>query len=64
MRKKFGDFAERLGRQARQDILQIREGIMAVELGRLDQAHDGVRPLAGAGCRQITDDISRPVSGY
>jgi len=47
MRRKFGDFAERVGWQTREDILQIREGIMAVELGRLDQAHDGGRALAG-----------------
>ena len=47
MRKEFGDFAERLGRQARQDVLQIREGIMAIEFGGLDQAHDGGRALAG-----------------
>ena len=47
MRKKFDDFAERLGWQARQDILQISEGVMAIEFGGLNQAHDGGRALAG-----------------
>ena len=47
MRKKFDDFAERLGWQTREDILQIDEGIMVVEFRRLDQAHDRGGALAG-----------------
>ncbi len=41
MWKKFGDFAVGASWQARQDILQISEGVMAIKLGGLDQAHDG-----------------------
>ena len=47
MRKEFDDFAERLGWQTREDILQIDEGIMVVEFRRLDQAHDRGHTLAG-----------------
>ena len=47
MRKEFGDFAERLGWQTRQDVLQIREGIMSIKFCRLDQAHDRGGALAG-----------------
>ena len=47
MWKKFGDFADGIGWQARQDILQISEGIMAIEFGYLNQAHDGGSALAG-----------------
>ena len=46
MWQKFGDFAERLGWQTREDILQIGEGIMSIEFCRLDQAHDGGGALA------------------
>ena len=48
MRQQFADPAVGLSRQASQDVLQIEEGIVAVEFGRLDQAHDGGRPFAGA----------------
>ena len=47
MRQQFADSAVGLSRQAREDVLEIEEGIMAVQLGRLDQAHDGGRPFAG-----------------
>ena len=47
MRKEFGDFAERLGLQTRQDVLQISEGLMAIEFGGLDQAHAGGGALSG-----------------
>ncbi len=48
MGKKFGDFAVGLSRQTRQDILQISKGIVAIEFGGLDQAHDGGGAFAGA----------------
>ena len=48
MRKEFGDFTERQGRQARQNILQISEGIVAIEFGGLDEAHDRGGAFAGA----------------
>ena len=48
MREQFADPTVGLSRQARQDVLEIKEGIVAVELGRLDQAHDGGSPFPGA----------------
>jgi len=48
MREQLADPAVGLGWQARQDVLQIEEGIMVIELGGLDQAHDGGRPFPGA----------------
>ena len=48
MREKFGNFAVGLSRQTRQDILQIREGIVAIEFGGLDQAHDSGGAFSGA----------------
>ncbi len=48
MWQQFADPTVGLSRQARQDVLQIEEGIMAVQLGGLDQTHDGGGPLAGA----------------
>lgn len=48
MREQLADPAVGLSRQARQDVLQIQEGIMAVELGGMDQTHDGGSPFAGA----------------
>lgn len=39
-----------LGWQALQDILQVGIGVMLVELGRLDQAHDCSRPLPCEQC--------------
>src|ERR1019366_4246158 len=34
-------------RQAREDVLEVGPGFVPVELGRLQQAHDDSRPLAG-----------------
>ena len=48
MRQQFPDPTLRLSRQAGEDILQIGEGLVAVEARRLDQAHDRSRALAGA----------------
>jgi len=48
MRQQFADPTVGLSRQARQDVPQIKEGVVAVEYGRLDQTHDGGRPFAGA----------------
>ena len=48
MWQQFADPAVGLSRQARQDVLQIEEGIMVIELGGLDQAHDGGSPFPGA----------------
>ena len=42
------DFAVRLCRQPRQDIFEVSEGIVAIELGGLDQAHDGGGTFSGA----------------
>ena len=47
MGQQFADSTIGLSRQARQDVLEIKERIVAVEFGRLDQAHDGGRALAG-----------------
>lgn len=41
MRQEFVNGAVLVRRQATQHILQIRIGIVAVELRRLDQTHDG-----------------------
>jgi len=48
MLQQFADPTVGLSRQARQDVLQIGEGVMAVEFGGLDQAHAGGSPFAGA----------------
>ncbi len=48
MRQQLPDPTLRLSRQTREDILQIREGLVPVQACRLDQAHDRRRPLAGA----------------
>ena len=48
MRQQFADLTVRLSRQARQDVLEVKERVMAIELGRLDQTHDGGGPFAGA----------------
>jgi len=48
MWQQLTDPALRLRRQAGEDVLQIHEGLMPVEAGRLDQAHDGRSPFAGA----------------
>ena len=47
MRQQFADPAVGLSRQARQGVLQIEERIVAIEFGRLDQAHNGRCPFAG-----------------
>ena len=47
MRQKFVDAAVRPGRQTFEHILHVREDIMPVQLGRLDQAHDGRSALSG-----------------
>lgn len=47
MRQQFSDPTVGLSRQARQDVLEIEEGIVTVEFGRLDQTHDGGSPFAG-----------------
>ena len=46
MRQQFLNVAILLRRQTHQDIFQIGVRIVAIELGRLNQAHDGRRPLA------------------
>jgi uncharacterized protein len=45
MWQEFLDTTGRLCRQSLQDVLQIDIGIMAVQLGRLDQTHDCSPPL-------------------
>jgi len=48
MRQQVADAACRLGRQASQDILQVGQGFVTVELGRLNQTHDRGSAFAGA----------------
>lgn len=48
MWQQFADPTIGLSRQAGQDVLEIEERVVAVQLGRLDQAHDSGRPFAGA----------------
>jgi len=48
MRQQRPNPALRLRRQEGKNVLQIREGLVPVETGRLDQAHDRCRPLASA----------------
>nr|CUV15818.1 protein of unknown function [Ralstonia solanacearum] len=48
MRKQFGDVGRFVGRQSREDVFQVGVRVMPVELGRLDQAHNGSRALTGA----------------
>jgi len=48
MRQQLPDPTLGLSRQAGEDVLQIREGLMAIQARRLDQAHDRRSPLAGA----------------
>lgn len=47
MGQEFADTTGRLGRQASQDVLQVFKGFVAIEFGRLHQAHDGGSPLTG-----------------
>ena len=46
MRQQLADHAVALSRQASQHIFQIDIRIMPVELGTLDQTHDGRTTLA------------------
>ncbi|KDR38027.1 hypothetical protein BG61_04530 [Caballeronia glathei] len=48
MWQQCGDVACPVGRQACQDVVQISTGLVAVELRRADEAHDGSRMLASA----------------
>lgn len=48
MRQQLADPTVLLSRQAGQDVLQIEEGVVAIEFGRLNQTHDDGRPFAGA----------------
>jgi len=48
MGQQFANPAIGLSRQTRQDVPEIEEGIVTIELGRLDEAHDGGCPLTGA----------------
>ena len=48
MRQQFANATVGLSRQTGQDILQIEVGIVSIELGRLDQTHDGGGPFASA----------------
>lgn len=46
MRQQCRDVAGLVGRQPREDVLQIGVRVVAVELGRAYQAHDGGSTLA------------------
>lgn len=48
MGQKFVHLASLLGRQPFQHILQVGIGLMAVQLGTLNEAHDGDSTLATA----------------
>src|SRR5574337_1022391 len=48
MGQQLADPAVWLGGEASEDVLQVNEGLVAVEAGGLDQAHDGGGTLAGA----------------
>ncbi len=48
MWRQLPDPALRLSRLAGEDILQVSEGLMPVEAGGLDQAHDGCSSFAGS----------------
>lgn len=45
MRQQFLDTTGRLCRQSLQDVLQVSIGVMAIQLCRLDETHDGSRAL-------------------
>ena len=47
MGQEFADATGELGRQAVEDVLEIGVGVVAVEAGGLDEAHDGGRTLPG-----------------
>lgn len=46
MGQEFSDATSRLGGQPLQDISQVGIGLMPVQFGGLDQAHDSGSPLA------------------
>ena len=46
MRQQFANPAVGLARQSFEHILQVREGLVAIQSRGLDQAHDGSRALA------------------
>ena len=46
MREEFRDITCSLRRQPRQDVFEIGVGVVIIELGRLDQAHDRGGALA------------------
>lgn len=48
MREQFANTARRLRWQPFLNVFQIRVDVMAVEPRRVNQAHDGRSPLAGA----------------
>ena len=48
MWEEFLDTAGGLGRQTLEDVLEVAIRVVSVELGCLDQAHDGGGALAGA----------------
>jgi hypothetical protein len=47
MREQFVDAAVQLRGQPREDVLEVSPRIMAIELGRLHQAHDDGGTLPG-----------------
>ena len=48
MRQEFGDQMVFVRGQTLQHVFEIGVGIMPIEPGTLDQAHDGSRTLAGS----------------
>ena len=48
MRQQFLDPAIGLGRESGENVFQIGKGIVAIELGRLNQTHDGSGPLSSS----------------
>lgn len=48
MGQEFSDPTVRLAGQASQDVLQVGEGLMALQTCGLDETHDGGRALSGA----------------
>lgn len=54
MRQQFLDPAVRMCGQMREHVLQIGVGVVSIEFGGLDQAHDSCRAFAGThgACKQ------------
>ena len=48
MRQQLIDLAVLVGRQPSQHILEVDIGVMPIHAGRLNQTHDGARPLPGS----------------